>query len=112
MSTHHRGTQRTVGAIIHYALLVPHDDRGRNELWPLQRVPFFWQRCKNPTHTSFRTRARSLPALICSSMQQWNGWYCHATNTNTINAIESDSHRTRPAAASAQGLVESTLSRH
>src|SRR5947209_6994299 len=30
-----RKRQRAVGAIIHYAQPMPHDDRGHNELWPL-----------------------------------------------------------------------------
>src|SRR5438874_10405962 len=46
----------------HYAQFVPHDDWGRNELWPLQRVVFFWQQ------STKRTRTPRMIILLCASL--------------------------------------------
>src|SRR5438876_9709098 len=56
------GDDEHVGAIIHYAQFVPHDDWGRNELWPLQRVVFFWQQ------STKRTRTPRMIILLCASL--------------------------------------------
>ena len=36
-----------------------------HELGPLQRVAFFWQRCKHPTHIlAYRAKLLHMPALL------------------------------------------------